>query len=304
MHTILTFIVGALFFVQGASLCAEEPKVLVMTHCFNKPEFIIWQYETFKRFLKDDYEFVVFNDAKNRQYSEQVQDICHHLQIRCIKVPQSVHRPPYYLPRDPSRGGASAECAETIQYMYDTIATQHPGIAVIIDSDMFLIREFSFEKLINGFDIGAHPQYRIGKNRGMIVKHFLPNLLIFNMPQLPGKYELDFNLGEIDGTMVDTGGCTHYYIQNYPQLKWLETAGTTETLNENNTQLTSEEINQLKACKRLFALMTKMEFDYEFYVNYTFLHFRAGSNWNMIDPKKMHAKTKLFVDMFEELLQN
>jgi len=43
-----------------------KDKVLVLTCAFNRPDFIELQYKTFKAFLNDDYEFVVFNDANNR----------------------------------------------------------------------------------------------------------------------------------------------------------------------------------------------------------------------------------------------
>ena len=37
-------------------------RVLMITHAYNEPEFIRMQAETFKKFMKDDYEFVVFNN--------------------------------------------------------------------------------------------------------------------------------------------------------------------------------------------------------------------------------------------------
>ena len=44
----------------GTSLHA---KVLIYTYAYNRPDFIEIQHKTFQKFLKDDYEFVVFDDG-------------------------------------------------------------------------------------------------------------------------------------------------------------------------------------------------------------------------------------------------
>ncbi len=49
------------FFLQ---IVAVE-KVLIMTYVHSRPDFIELHDKTFKAFLKDDYEYVVFNDAPN-----------------------------------------------------------------------------------------------------------------------------------------------------------------------------------------------------------------------------------------------
>ena len=47
-------------------------KVLIITHAYNRPEFIPLQDITFKKFLKDDYEFVVFNDARDPKIKKDI----------------------------------------------------------------------------------------------------------------------------------------------------------------------------------------------------------------------------------------
>ena len=58
--SILYCILFSLFF----SLSATD-KVLIITHVYNRPDFIEIHAESFKAFLKDDYEYIVFNDAPN-----------------------------------------------------------------------------------------------------------------------------------------------------------------------------------------------------------------------------------------------
>ena len=41
-----------------------KQKILIITHNYNRPDFIEIQSATFKKFLQDDYEYVVFNDVQ------------------------------------------------------------------------------------------------------------------------------------------------------------------------------------------------------------------------------------------------
>src|SRR5262245_60577830 len=122
----------SLMFMLLAFLVFEtlmEAKVLIMTHAYNKPEYIPWQYWTFKKFFQDEYEFIVFNDAPNSDLSDNIQNICHELDISCIEVPQFIHffKSPYLPGSRNPLGDPSAECADTIQYMLDTLGFDYPG---------------------------------------------------------------------------------------------------------------------------------------------------------------------------------
>ena len=48
-------------------------KVLLITHAYNQPEFIKWQDAALKKFLKDEYEYVVFNDASNLAMQQRIE---------------------------------------------------------------------------------------------------------------------------------------------------------------------------------------------------------------------------------------
>ena len=73
-----------------------QSKVLIITHSYNRPDFIELQQKTFAKFLKDEYEFVVFNDAEsNPDMFKKIEDTCKRCGIRCIKIPQAIHDKPY-----------------------------------------------------------------------------------------------------------------------------------------------------------------------------------------------------------------
>lgn len=285
-----------------ASLGSLRGEVLIMTHIFNKPNMVYWHHETLKKFLKDEYKFVVFNDAPNDELSKKTKEICQILGIDCVDVPQSIHyyKAPYLSgPRTPL-GDPSAECADTIQYMLDILGFDYPGISVVIDSDMFLIRELSIEKMMNNYAISAHPQHRESPE-GRIT-YMLPNLLIFNMEKLPEKKTLNFNVGKIHGVNVDTGGFTHFYLEQHPDISWLKTDCVTIPLDVDKSRLDRKVIDYFKSKPKMFSLLTEMKYDYEVYYEYTFLHFRAGSNWYKMNPEKFKEKSKIFYEALGEIL--
>ncbi|WP_068471354.1 hypothetical protein [Candidatus Protochlamydia phocaeensis] len=291
-------------FLGFLSLAASflNADVLVMTHAYNKPELIYWQEAALKKFLKEDYTFIVFNDASNEALSLEIQEICRSLNVSCVEVPQAIHNyTAPYLPgsRNPL-GDPSAECADTIQYMLDTVGFDYPGIVVVIDSDMFPIREINLTSLLGDSEVAAHPQYRKGEHGK--VTYFLPNLLVFNMERLIDKRTLNFNIGEIDGVRVDTGGFTHYYIEQHPFLKWLKTTCITIPLKDVRNPIDPAIMDFFKNFPKMFQLITEMPYDYEFYMDYAFIHFRAGSDWNKMDPAKRAEKMRLFYGALEQIL--
>src|ERR1700684_2505146 len=69
----------------------QANKVLIITHSYCRPDFIELHHKTFKAFLKNDYEYVVFNDASDPHLKRKIEKTCEKLGIRCIRVPQELH---------------------------------------------------------------------------------------------------------------------------------------------------------------------------------------------------------------------
>src|ERR1700733_12744545 len=206
-----TFIFLTFFNYNG--LVASK-NVLIMTYSFNRPDFIEIQDKTFKKFLKDDYTFVVFNDATQEEVSNQIIETCNRLNLPCIKIPQSIHDTPYSQRnyRHPSIRNASTRNANVVQYSLDTLGFDHDGIVMIIDSDMFLVKEFCVQEFLDGFDIAGVPQLR------QHIEYIWVGLVCFNMQTLPDKKTIDFHCGQIDGIKVDTGGQTYHYFKDHPEV--------------------------------------------------------------------------------------
>jgi hypothetical protein len=72
----------------------------ILTTSVYNTEFIKLQYETLKKYIIGDYEFIVFNDAK--KFSDwtndgditvhsKIEECCKSLNIQCINIPNDHH---------------------------------------------------------------------------------------------------------------------------------------------------------------------------------------------------------------------
>ena len=130
----------------------------IVTAVVNNPEFIEIQYHTLKKYVKGDYEFIVFNDAKpfsdytnggDLTLRQQIEDRCRMLQIKCISLQNDHHR------EKDNASERTADAMNTIkQFMID-----HPDQYLAIDSDMFLINDFSIDRY-NGYEAAIVLQSR------------------------------------------------------------------------------------------------------------------------------------------------
>lgn len=217
----------------------SNSKVVIFTYAYNQPEFIELQHKTFQKFLKDDYDFIVFSDASTEDMHVQIKIMCDKYNLKCIRIPQEIHNRPYLdrpikIPYVSNFNSASVRNCNVVQYSLDTLGFYHNDILVLIDSDLFLVKDFSIRKYLKGyhlagfhrpckdFDCGhncekEHPNYSG-------IEHIWIGLVFIDMAHLPHKEILNFNCGKVwcenNITMnLDSGGYTYYYMKYVPTAK-------------------------------------------------------------------------------------
>lgn len=113
-------------------------KVLTVTVNTN---FIELQYYTLKKYMKNEFEFIVFNDAKKfpdytnggtLTIGEDINNLCKKLNIKCIDVPNDDHKD---IKHPSIRVGKSYNFM--LKYQID-----NPDKYLVIDGDMFLVDYF------------------------------------------------------------------------------------------------------------------------------------------------------------------
>ncbi len=277
------------------SLCSSlaQAKVLIFTYAYNRPEFIEYQHLTFEKFLLDEYDFVVFNDAHDREMAKKIELMCQKYDLPCIRIPQEIHSRPY-LQRWPGEdyNHPSIRNANVVQYSLNEYGFDYPGIVVLLDSDMFLIKEFSIEQYMAEHQIAGLPQSKSHANNH--VEYIWIGLAFLDMQHLPDKQTLNFNCGRIDDIPVDAGGHTYHYIKNHPQI----------AVQRMNLAYLPNESEYNQACWFARKLFDKgyREARAEFLLNSTFFHYRGGSNWDQ-QPANFHTqKWSAVQDIMNELL--
>lgn len=191
-----------MLFLFCSQLDASE-KILILTYSYNRPEFIEWQCNTFKKFLQDDYEIVVFNDACDKAICDQIEQMCIKFEITCMRVPQT-H----------ANNAPSCRHQDAIMYSMQTIGFHYDGIVCMFDSDMFLIKPFSIVNFLRGHDIAAW-----GQHRPHDVYYLFPGVVFLDMRMLPNKETMSWIGGTVNGSACDTGGYMHHYLKNNPYIR-------------------------------------------------------------------------------------
>lgn len=217
-------------------------KVRFLTFHCNRPEFIEIQAKTFKKFIQDEYEIIVFNDAKTDEGAEEIKQMCAKHAIPCVRYEQAWHRsdPINDLFRSyrfivlPGHGFGDfdietiSNCAgirhsHVIQYALDHFGYEHDDIVVLIDGDCFPIRKTNIRKLMNGADIvGSSIHMALGRGWWPTGDPKYSYLWVvftaMDMPKLPNKQDLRFHMQVYEGLIYDTGSNSWKYLHDNPQV--------------------------------------------------------------------------------------
>lgn len=201
-------------------------KVTIYTIADKRPDFIPVQYETFKRHVKDDYEYVVVdNSIDSRRRSKAMLETCKSLGITYMKVEV-----------DQSLMRESGQIATTLigTYKNGSIAAGYAfnfiwkkacdynkdKLFVVIDADMFLTRDISWNEELGDKEAAFIYQYRGISSDGQtaLVTYPWNTLCIFNPEKIPNLKDMNWNSGVdkkyyIENFAVDTAGYIHYWMK-------------------------------------------------------------------------------------------
>lgn len=284
---------------------STKSQILVFTYSYNRPDFIEIQYKTLKKFLLDEYEFIVFNDASDPHLEKEINETCSKLEIKCIRIPQIIHSLPY-LPR--MRGEdlnyPTVRNVNVVQYSLNKMGFAHTDIVMLLDSDLFLVKPFSAREFLHGYCLGGA---QTGNGHVSFLWHALA---ILDMKSMPNKESLTFNCGRVDGHPIDGGGHSYFYIKNNPDAKvrfmnhslsesfLCELCNTTNQplCNHNTKELINQNFNELQ-----IQFLQKAH-RVEFFHDNTFLHYKSGTNWNNKSSEYHLIKTKALNDYITALL--
>lgn len=282
----------------------------IYTAVVNNPKFIEMQHLTNKRFVKEDYKFIVYNDAKDwADYSnhndinikKEIIKTCERLNIECINIPNEHHK---QVP------GASDRTAEACNYMLIDQRRINDK-ALILDSDMFIVNDVNISEKYADYEMAIVPQKRekaarcFNQNTNQYeiidVDYIWNGLAYFDMSIVKNKHLLDFNgFGGRCG-ITDTGGNMFYYLHGTPDAKiyniqhlWSCTWDKNRFPNKLNTKLLDYLENDPKNQNDKFFA--------EIYDEYA-LHYRAGGNWEKLNREVHIKRTNMLWDTLVSIVK-
>jgi len=260
----------------------------IITSVVNNPIFIEIQYFTLKKYFQGEYEFIIFNDAKDFPdftnnndvtIKHQIQNICNKLQIPCINIPNKHHK---------QKLDAAARCADSMNYILE-YQKNNPDKYLLLDSDMFLIDYFDVNKY-SKFNCAIVLQSRNDHK----INYFWNGIYYFDLTKMNNLELLNFNYCE----NCDVGGMMQEWLKKQmgnvaipktDDIRWIDKEFHTKDIYFIKHLWScswdlSELPKNLQGNQKLIDFLINDtrnindKFYCEIYDN-VFLHYRAGGNW-------------------------
>lgn len=256
-------------------------KISIFSFAVNDKFPIDIAHRQFKKFMKEEFEYILFNDAFDPKMEKNIDVIAKFNNIKCVRVPQSIHKA-----NNPS------ECyASTLNWAVREYAIQNKcNIIVLMHTDVFPVCDVSISNILGDSVIASTAEFRILGEKG--ISYFYPAFTIIDMNKLSNPLELDFGLD----TGLDAGGKTRHFIEKYPNdVKFIPNHQITYFIRTLGTESIAEYYKtDLEIC-RSHGLSAGWIAD-------GFLHYMAGSQWNAGDNSNFaqgHIKRmELFLKYF------
>ena len=296
-----------LCFVIFSNVLFSDEKVLVFTYSYNRPDFIEIHHNTFKKFLKDEYEFIVFNDATDPSLYQQIHQTCQSLGISCIDIPQELH----------IWNSPSARNGVVVDYSLRVLGYQHKGMVALFDSDLFLVKEFSIKEHMQESTLGGLYQHR--QNGNDVIDYLWIGIVFLDMANLPNHDTIQFSPISVRGVALDTGGLSHHYLASHRNIsvtyfnqfynrKAFELMQVPCNLCNSSQVPCEHAIQRAKDYgkfddNQIQYIIASGPNDAEFYIDSHFIHYRGGTNWDGLSEAHHKRKTQTFSDYIQTILQ-
>lgn len=261
----------------------------VVTLVVNNPIFIEIQYYTLKKYFKGDYEFIVFNDAKNFpdftngndiRIKQKIIETCNRLNIQCINIPNCRHQ---------VNQNSCERVSDAMNFVLE-YQKEYPDKYLCLDSDMFLVDYFDINKY-SQYDCAIVLQCR----NNYTLNYIWNGIYYFDMTKMKNLELLNWDCCKY----CDTGGMTKDWLSVQMKNKYMPTTDEIRTsnksfhtdtiyfikhLNSNGWSMDELPKSILENNKKLINLIQNDlrnengSYWMEIYDN-AFLHYRAGGNW-------------------------
>ena len=226
-------------------------KVKLYITFYSKPEFIKLQYEQLKKYCKDSFEYIIINNAKDEENERLIKEFAGNNRLEVIAVE-----------KDNSSANSSHFVALNSAFNQKAKHDQNFEAIVVMDSDIFAYRDFSFLDILDNNLAAAVYQQR----QNTEIEYLWPGFTILSNKA---------NISDIDfswKTYTDTGGMTDNWLKKYNITpKWVK-----------HTAAIDIETEYIFTNPRA-RIPYKKEYRSQF-IEDTFFHYYRGCNWDEQQP--------------------
>lgn len=125
-------------------------KILVYVTHYKFINLLKLQYEGIKKFCKEDVEYIVINNGVDKDFINNVSEICKELNLKEIKISHSDDRILY----------TAMDHKKALQHCYDNyISKDNADIRIVMDSDIIPFDNFSFVEMLRDGDVAGIKMY-------------------------------------------------------------------------------------------------------------------------------------------------
>lgn len=213
-----------------------------------KPEFIFLQYNQLKKYCSDVYELIIVNNGKDNQSISSIDSKCNDLGITCLRFDNSGTR---NLNPSLSHGAALSWLIHSVIPKDDKNT-----LTVIIDSDVFAFKRFSFIDIMNGKRVAGIYQQRFNRSIEYLTPIFTAFYNDIDISKVSSYYP---------GRGADTGVYTDVLLKLYDVEFVKHTA---------DIDIETEYIFRNNNVKYKYLKEFRCQFIHD-----CFIHYYRGSNW-------------------------
>ncbi len=270
-------------------------KIRFFSFQYNRPEFLEFQHKLLKKFVLDDFELIVFNDARDPTLEIAIRNICNKNNIPYVRYEQEWHKTdplneyilhiledprtdsPFQL--DSVHGKLTAEIisrypgfrhCHVIQYALDHYGYDHDDIVVILDHDLFPMKPLSIRKLLEDAPlIGIE---HIGRHGD---RYLWVPFIAFDPKRFPNIRDLKFHCDAINHHFYDTGAASYHYLKNNPNVPYRMYP---RIYDQEFYHLSTRKLQHLGLSRDEIRLIKDLPWPgcIEFYIDFHFLHYCGG----------------------------
>lgn len=281
-----------------------EPNLQIMIAVAGGPNLLEAQLSAIRKFFPVHAKVLVIDDSRRRRHFSNNQEHGSAKRLRkvaqanganYIRMPQYMHFMRKRLFQNPHPNPKltsypSLRHADSLQYGLSVLG---PNInqLVFLDSDMLPIADFAPEIYFAGAPVWFLPQERTGPN-GEIVYPW-PGLFLADLTKTGVPSFMNWDCALIDGVGLDAGGEMRPWMEanadrakritglHSGKWKWSKDSSSIPLSLEQFLKFDAKQNNDSQFC--------------EFFLD-TFLHLRAGSNWEPAKRDVFQERVKLFTD--------